>query len=359
MAKKNYIAIVRDHSSSMTSFRRNAAKDYNDNISALKEAALNEKQDTIVSTILCGDGRAYSANLVSREVVNSNVQVLREIAQNEYLTTGGSTPLFDSVGEAISVLKCVPDANDPDVSFLVMVITDGEENSSKKWNGHTISEELRRLQATDKWTFAFRVPRGYGRNLERLGIPGGNILEWDQTERGFEQATRTTRDAINTYYSGRSAGMTKSTTFYTNLAEVTTKDLKIACKDVQDEVTIWKVGPQTELVREFCEKKSKKPFLKGAAFYELVKTEPKVQDYKQIAIEDRQTGAVFVGPAARQMLGLPNYGTVKVAIGDNSKYNVYIQSTSVNRKLTPHTKVLYWPKVGVPYIEGQSAPWGR
>jgi hypothetical protein len=353
--KKNYIAIVRDHSGSMASFRRSAARDYNEIIAALKEAARSENQDTIVNTIKCGVG---GSRPVQREIVNSNVQILKELNERDY-ETSGNTPLFDSVGEAIDVLRTVPDFNDPEVSFLIMVITDGEENASRTWNARSLTEKLRSLQATDRWTFTFRVPRGYGHQLERLGVPGGNILEWEQSERGFAQATVQTRSAIDTYYKARTSGATKSLTFYTDLKEVTAKDLKVACKDVSSEVELWKVGPQTELVREFCEKKSKKPFLKGACFYELVKTEDKVQDHKQIAIRDRQTGAVYTGPAARQMLGLPNYGTVRVVPGDHSKYDVFVQSTSVNRKLPPYTNVLYWKNVGRPYTEGVSAPYGR
>jgi len=359
--KKNYIAIVRDHSASMRPIKKAAARDYNDNIAALKEASSKEGQDTIVSTIKCGayNNRGYGSTLVVRDVVNSNVQVLREIAERDYDADGGSTPLFDAVGEAIEILESVPDRDSPDVSFLVMVITDGQENSSKLYDGRSLSDRMRRLQGTDRWTFAFRVPRGKARHLGNLGVPLGNILEWEQTDVGFEQATVTTRSAIASYYTGRSLGQTASKSFYTDLHGIKPMDLKRACTDVQNEVEIWKVGDTTELVREFCEKRSRKPFLKGAAFYELVKTEIKVQDYKRVVIRDRSSGAVYAGDGARQMLGLPSTNTCRIVPGDHAAYDVFIQNTSVNRKLTPHTRLLYWPNAGVPYTEGVSAPWGR
>lgn len=357
--KKNYIVIVRDHSGSMSSIRRAAARDYNDNIAALKEAASREQQDTIVSTVKCGDGNARYTNLVSREIVNSNVHVLREISERNYDTSGGSTPLFDSVGEAIAILEAAPDRNDPDVSFLVMVITDGDENSSRRWSGQSIGQRIRELQATDKWTFAFRVPRGGARNLERLGIPAGNVLEWDQTERGFEVATQTTRSAISNYYSGRTKGLTASKAFYTDLSGVSTKTVQAQLVDISKEVTLWNADKDGELIREFCERKTRKPFLKGAAFYQLTKTEKKVQDYKQIIIKDKSSGAFYSGQNARNLLGLPHYGEVKIIPGNHGKYDIFIQSTSVNRKLPTGTQVLYWEKVGTPYTEGVSAPWGR
>lgn len=99
------------------------------------------------------------------------------------------------------------------------------------------------------------------------------------------------------------------------------------------------------------------PLLKGAAFYQLTKTEPEVQDHKRIIIRDKTTNAIYEGAAARQMLGLPTYGTIRLAPKDlsSSNFDMYIQSTSVNRKMTVGTNVVYWANVGVKYKEGVSA----
>ena len=51
------------------------------------------------------------------------------------------------------------------------------------------------------------------------------------------------------------------------------------------------------------------------------------------------TGRVFSGPAARQLLGLP-CAEATVKPGENPAYTVFVQSTSVNRKLVPGTKLL-------------------
>jgi hypothetical protein len=80
----------------------------------------------------------------------------------------------------------------------------------------------------------------------------------------------------------------------------------------------------------------------GAAFYQLSKRE-KVQGNKQIAVAEldngRMTGKVFTGPAARQLLGLPDT-EVTVKPGHNDRYQIFVQSTSVNRKLVTGTKLL-------------------
>uniref|UniRef100_A0A183CQG1 VWFA domain-containing protein n=1 Tax=Globodera pallida TaxID=36090 RepID=A0A183CQG1_GLOPA len=51
---KNYIGFVNDHSGSMSSLASAAARDYNTNITAIKDAATREMLDTVVSVIGIG-----------------------------------------------------------------------------------------------------------------------------------------------------------------------------------------------------------------------------------------------------------------------------------------------------------------
>jgi hypothetical protein len=342
---KNYIGISRDHSGSMSMIALAAGRDYNDNIAAIKEGAAEHNIDTIVSVVKCGTGRPAK---VVREVVNSNINMLKPIPDGKYIADGNSTPLFDSVGDLIEQLQAVPDADDPDVSFVVMVITDGQENSSQKWTGGDIAKKIKELQATDRWTFAFRVPKGEKRDLMRYGIPEGNILEWDQTDRGVQAASVATRSAVKGFYAARSAGVKSTDKFYADLSSVTLKEVKASLVDISNEVDIYKVKPAESgmQIRDFVEQRTRKAFVKGSAFYQLSKTET-VQEYKQLAIRDKVKGTVYSGFAARDMLGLPQYGEVKLAPGSHGQYDIFIQSTSFNRKLVENTNVLVWTNITV------------
>jgi hypothetical protein len=86
------------------------------------------------------------------------------------------------------------------------------------------------------------------------------------------------------------------------------------------------------------------PYQTGCAFCELSKRE-KIQADKKIAVAEedpatgRMTGKVFTGPDGRQLLGLPET-EVTVTPGSNAAYTVFVQSTSVNRKPVPGTKLL-------------------
>ena len=129
-------------------------------------------------------------------------------------------------------------------------------------------------------------------------------------------------------------------------------------EDISQEVAIFPVSTADHDVeiRPFIEARLHgKPMLKGAGFYQLTKTEPTVQPNKKILVRDKTTQAIYYGDAARQMLGLPTYGNIRLAPGNHGNFDIFIQSTSVNRKLTRGTSLVYWENVGVRYKEGPSA----
>jgi hypothetical protein len=340
---KNYIGISRDHSGSMGGIARAAGRDYNDNIVSIQEGATEHSIDTIVSVVACGTGRP-AKNVM--EVVNSNVHTLKPIADGAYKADGNATPLFDSVDMLINQLSKVPDADNPDVSFVVMTITDGGDNASAI-SGAKLAKRIKELQATDRWTFVFRVPRGEKRNLVNMGIPDGNILEWDQTDKGVQVASAATRSAFKGFYAARATGVKSTGKFYTDLSTTSLKEVKANLVDISKQVIVYEVDAANDgaQIRDFVNDQGV-TFTKGCAFYELKKTET-VQDYKQIAVRDNTSGAVYSGYAARDLLGLPHTGDVKVAPGAHGNYEIYVQSTSVNRKLTKGMGLMIWTAVTV------------
>ena len=84
-------------------------------------------------------------------------------------------------------------------------------------------------------------------------------------------------------------------------------------------------------------------FEKGRGFYEFTKKET-IQHHKEVIILNNETGDMYEGEAAREVLGLPA-GTIDIKPDyDRVKYKVFVQSTSVNRKLIAGTTFLYEAK---------------
>lgn len=335
---RTFVGISRDHSGSMRPLADGAMRDYNAQISAIKESVTSEGQESSVTVALCGvhgPGGAYEV-----AVHNAPIEMIQPITS--YPTNGTSTPLFDSVGALIESMQKAPGSGERDASFLVMAITDGEDNNSPRWPAHILKDTIVRLQATDKWTFVFRVPKGYGSSLERrLGVPGGNILEWEQTDKGFAAAETTNRAAIKRFFTGRASGRTGTRSFYTDVADISAHDMARNMADISASVKVNTVRESID-VSDFSVKYLGRPLQKGTLFYQLEKREPKVQDYKHICIRDKQSGQVFGGTKARDLIGLPKSGTHSVIPGDHGRWDIFVQSTSLNRKLPAGTKVLYW-----------------
>ena len=352
----SFINLVRDHSGSMSSIARHAARDYNATVSSVREASHATQQETIVSVTELGyEGTSDVRNVINCQPVDS----LTPIPENGYSARGRGTPLWDAIGEAIDNLERHPRANDPEAAFLVMATTDGQENCSRRYSASSIMARMAKLVASDRWTFVFRVPRSDVRTLMRQGVPEGNILPWDQTERGVQAASAQTTAAFTEYMSGRSKGMKSTTRFFADLSQVSVADVRSVLEDVRSEITFLPVSQteHDEAIRDFTERRTGDKMLRGAAFYQLTKGELKVQDYKLMAVRNKKTGEVFASKDANQIrgaLGLPTYST-KMSPSDLGEWDLFIQSTSTNRKVVAGTDLMYWPSVGKRFKEGKSA----
>ena len=330
--RKTYIGIVRDHSGSMGSLHKGALKDYNMLINSIKQAAHDEA--TFVTVVECGYGRT---SMVRRIETNTPIERMKEAT--EYSSSGTGTPLFDAVGELIEVMTKQQEIDKDDTAFLIMVITDGEENASKKYKALSISEQIRKLQASDVWTFTFRVPKGYQRTIVNLGIPSGNVIEWEQNERALEQSSQATQAAVSSFFTARSSGVRSTGSFYADVANIPVSTIKQTIPEVTHTAKTFSVFSDS-VIAEFVTQKTGS-YKIGHAFYELSKPET-VQATKEIAIIDKQTGKIYRGAGARQMLNLPSIGNVRLKPGAMGQYGVYVQSTSVNRKLIAGTTLLYF-----------------
>lgn len=341
---KTYFGFLNDESGSMSSLQRVAMKDYNANIGVIKDSATRTEQDTIVS--MFGFGGAG----VTRRVVNSNPHVLK--ALTSWRASGG-TPGREAIKAMIDMFKSLPDANEPHVSFVVFGTTDGEFNGDYYGPGPKTSElgrEIKALTATGRWTFVMRVPKGGSRHLDGLNIPAGNIQEWETSEAGMVKSTAATQQAVESFFTSRSAGKTSSTVFYADATAVDTSKLV----DVSKRTSLYVVEDHENghQIRDFILRRRTR-YLKGSAFYQLTKTESRVGPNKMLAVRDRTTGAVFAGKEARTMLGLSSVDNIRLHPGNHGNYDLFIQSESVNRKLVAKTGVLYWEEIGVPFTQDE------
>ena len=276
----------------------------------------------------------------------------------------GGTALIDAVLRTQEELALTPTIHG-DHTFLFYVITDGEEIHSTRSSRELVSA-INSLP--ENWTVAALVPNIHGKvTAQRYGFPPGNIMVWDTTAQGVEEAGRKVAQATASYMGMRTnSGMRSTKSLFVggqvDAAAIKAAKLKPLAKNAY---AIVPVTPIQGLVQEKPEGKkpaagkpdnrpmvaymeiepfisrAHPPFRVGKAYYELVKTE-KIAGNKELAIADKD-GNVFLGQGVRQMLGLPEQ-TKTVKPDFNPNYKIYVQSTSLNRHLYLHSSVMVLTK---------------
>lgn len=326
-----FVTIMFDETMSMYSRRREAVDAYNRQVDALNESGTN--QDIRVSLFPIRE-RAYPCRF--RHALGGHLPHLEYV---QYNPNAGRTAIVDGTIAALSDSEEMM-RNYPDASFLLVLITDGEENQA--WDKRRLGLRIEELQNTDRWTFAFSVPRGKGKECVRqFGVLPGNILEWETgTVEGFERMSQAQSQATTGYFNLRSTGARSSKAYYqTNItpeiSKAIEKEVPRAYVGKFKEFTVLTDKPIKDFFRE-----NKIPFSTGRLYYELLKPET-VQPSKELVLQDRTDPTQFFhGRHARELLNLPTYANIEVHPGVHGKWRIFVQSTSNNRKLIGGSGVL-------------------
>lgn len=320
----NHIALVIDRSASMNSLVSQVEKVADSQIEYLAKRSKELDQETRITLYTFDD---------KIECVVYDKDVLRMPSMKGLFTPRGSTALIDATIKAIGDLSKTPELYG-DHAFLVYVLTDGEENMSK---ARAPDLQSRIADLAENWTLAAFVPHQTGKfEAKKFGFPADNIAIWDTTSRGLTEVGETIRQTTDTFMRGRATGVRGSKNLF-NLAAVTKSDVANLPKLHFGQYRLAEVKKEGPIA-PFVEDLTKRAYHLGEAFYQLSKTE-KVQGDKAVALRDRKTGNVYTGAGARSLLGLPDH-EVKVAPTSHPDFDIFVQSTSTNRKLVPGTKVL-------------------
>lgn len=323
---KNHVAIVIDRSGSMNNLLDQVRRVFQNQIEFLRKTSLTFEQETRVSVYAFDD-------TVSCWISDTDVARPMEI---EKIVSGGATALMDAVALAIEDLESLPEKYGSHAKILYL-LTDGEENASRKYNVNTFKSMISNLP--DNFTICALAPNNNSiKYLENYGFPKGNIDKWDTTQKGVEEVGRKFEASMTNYFKARSTGQRSFSTVFSDLNNVTTEQVKQIANEVKNYEVVSNNGVKAVQIRPLVEQHGIS-YVIGKSFYELVKRET-VQDSKIIAVQDKKTGKVYAGYDARQLLNLPDRGEVRIDPVNSPKWNVYVQSTSVNRNVIPKQRVL-------------------
>ncbi|MCT9011453.1 vWA domain-containing protein [Streptomyces sp. NPDC054766] len=335
----NHVALVLDASSSMSHLSRKVVEVADQQIAYLARRSRELDQETRVTVYVFAD---------KVECVIYDKDVLRMPSLKQLYRVGGMTALLAAALKSQHELAQTAQLYG-DHSFLTFVLTDGQENASHRSpdapvrNPRELVTAVAQMIATqeDNWTLAVLVPDQMGkREAMQCGFPRDNIAVWDATStQGLEEAGQVIREATEKFMMGRTQGIRGSRAVFSVGAEAVNKDTIKAAGLAAVDPSGYRLIPVTRdaAIRDWVVECGH-TYRTGGAFYQLSKPE-KIQARKQIAVLEKKTDRVYSGPEARALLGLPDV-EVRVKPDHNDDFTIFVQSTSVNRKLVPNTRLL-------------------
>lgn len=325
----NHVVLVLDASTSMVRHQNNLIQVADGQVQYLAQRSQELDQETRVSI--------YSFN-ERVECLVYDKDVLRLPSISTLYRPRGRTALVDASMKSLEDLKQTATLYG-DHAFLTFVLTDGQENASRLYGVSALKARLQSLP--DNWTVACLVPDQRGVfEAKGFGFPSDNVAVWDATSAaGVVEVGETIKRATEGFMRARATGVrgTRSL-FSTGLENVNAATVHSTLKPL--DLSAYDVFPvhHDAPIRDYAYSRGV-PYQVGKGFYQLTKTET-IQAQKQIAIRERATGRVYWGREARDLLGLPHEISVRVKPDINPEYDVFVQSTSVNRKLIQGTDLL-------------------
>jgi hypothetical protein len=324
----NHVVLVLDASTSMRPHRDELIRVADGQIKYLARRSQELDQETRVSIY------SFADNV---QCLVYDKDVLRLPSISSLYRVGGMTALVDATLKSLDDLSVTATLYG-DHAFLAFVLTDGQENRSRS-HPRLLQERLNHLPAN--WTVACLVPDQRSVfEAKGFGFPPDNIAVWDATSAaGVAEVGETIRRATDSFMEGRAQGIqgTRSL-FSTGLDAVNANTVRSTLTPLRQGTYDILPVHHDAAIRDYVYSRGL-DYVIGKGFYQLTKAE-NIQAQKQIAIREKATGQVYWGDAARDLLGLPRNMQVRVKPDLNPEYDVFVQSTSVNRKLVANTDLL-------------------
>lgn len=341
----NHILLLVDTSGSMLPHLININKYLDTQLTNINKVSNEHKQKTVIHCKAFSNDRAYTSLLL----VDANIHATSgSIISSDNKFGWNGTPLLAAIKESNEFLNKMMGPTD---TAMLLVITDGFENASRMTDVH-LASSIHSSKNFDRITYAAAGPKesqAFFSNNTLGPIFADNFVSWDTSDKGFVNITTSTNNAVGNYYGGVSRGLIKMQKVFIDMSTVNKKDLK-SLRSIPYNFESWKVDSE-QRIDDFINNKLTMPTNKrifgnntyqiGRAFYQLSKPE-KVQAEKVLIIKDKKTNKYYYGNNdIKNILGLPSNQSVKIEPENLSSYEIYVQSTSTNRKLVRGTNIIY------------------
>jgi len=204
---KTRVAIVIDKSSSMGGVKEQTVAGYNETLEELQEMA---KENDVEVSLVTFDNNVYEHlwNVKAQDLKKSNYDSFQ---------VGGCTAMRDGLGYTID--KLAEEETGKNDANLIIVISDGYENSSKHVSPQQLRSKIEELEKSGNWTFTYMGCSGDNLKQveEQTGIQASNMAVFDATSNdGVGAAFASQRTKLKGYGQSRSRGLINTQNFHSD-----------------------------------------------------------------------------------------------------------------------------------------------
>ncbi|MFN5930203.1 MAG: hypothetical protein ACK42F_01350 [Sphingobacteriales bacterium] len=141
--------LIVDRSGSMNDCLDATINGYNEQLQKIRELQMEFPEQDIRMGLTIFNDQIYIP------AVAADLSKATNLSRENYVPNG-STSLFDAIGSTtLKLEETIGKNTNLPTTFVIVVLTDGYENSSQMFNLHQIRSHILRLEATGNWTFSF------------------------------------------------------------------------------------------------------------------------------------------------------------------------------------------------------------
>jgi hypothetical protein len=201
MNNKTIYHFVVDQSGSMAGLENQTIEGFNTQLKTIKKLKEEFPQNDYIVSV------TYFENEVFDVIRFGKVEDIPLLNKENY-NPGSSTSLLDAIGQTIYSIeeKFGNEINEDKATVVLVILTDGYENSSRRYTYEQIAKDIDRLNETNKWIFTFL---GAGINAQsvtnRINIRSKNVASFERAE--YSAVLEKISRSVRRYEENKSAGL--------------------------------------------------------------------------------------------------------------------------------------------------------
>lgn len=198
--KRTLYHFILDSSGSMSADRVNTVNLFNKQVATVRSLAITYPEQTFLTGLTIFNERV---NHLLRE---TPVHKLVELSHDKY-RPDGYTALYDAIGESVTGIKerFAKAIDNGEISVVVIILTDGHENASRRFDQRMIASMIDELQATDGWTFTI-LGADFDITQVSDGLNFSRQTAFNYSKADFQSMSADMENSLRSYADNKSKG---------------------------------------------------------------------------------------------------------------------------------------------------------